>query len=88
MDKERGAAEKLHKLAAHHKERTLICFSHLRWRFVYQRPQHLMTRFAQAMRVFYVEEPIVSEDLEPRLDVSENSSDVKVVAPRLPVALD
>jgi UDP-galactopyranose mutase len=88
MDKERGAAEKLHKLAAHHKERTLICFSHLRWRFVYQRPQHLMTRFAQAMRVFYVEEPIVSEDLEPRLDVSETSSDVKVVAPRLPEALD
>lgn len=25
---------------------TLVCFSHLRWNFVYQRPQHLMTRFA------------------------------------------
>ena len=25
----------------------LICFSHLRWHFVYQRPQHLMTRFAR-----------------------------------------
>jgi UDP-galactopyranose mutase len=26
---------------------TLICFSHLRWNFVFQRPQHLMSRFAR-----------------------------------------
>jgi UDP-galactopyranose mutase len=26
---------------------TLVCFSHLRWDFVYQRPQHLMSRFAR-----------------------------------------
>ena len=32
---------------------TLICFSHLRWDFVYQRPQHLMSRFARQGRVFY-----------------------------------
>ena len=25
---------------------TLLCFSHLRWDFVFQRPQHLMSRFA------------------------------------------
>ena len=36
----------------------LICFSHLRWNFVFQRPQHLMTRFSLNSRVYYVEEPI------------------------------
>ncbi len=30
----------------------LICFSHLRWNFVFQRPQHLMTRIARERRVF------------------------------------
>jgi glycosyltransferase involved in cell wall biosynthesis len=37
----------------------LVCLSHLRWDFVYQRPQHLMTRFAKHHRVFFVEEPVV-----------------------------
>ena len=37
----------------------LVCFSHLRWDFVFQRPQHLMTRFARERRVIYWEEPIV-----------------------------
>jgi hypothetical protein len=36
---------------------TLICFSHLRWNFVFQRPQHLMCRFAREMNVIYWEEP-------------------------------
>ena len=36
----------------------LICFSHLRWEFVFQRPQHLMGRFAKAADVVYWEEPV------------------------------
>ncbi len=36
----------------------LICFSHLRWDFVTQRPQHLMKRFAAERRVFFWEEHI------------------------------
>ncbi|KQS91689.1 glycosyltransferase family 1 protein [Chryseobacterium sp. Leaf394] len=35
----------------------LLCFSHLSWNFVYQRPQHLMTRFSKHYQVFYFEEP-------------------------------
>lgn len=31
----------------------ILCFSHLRWGFVYQRPQHLITRFAKHTRVFF-----------------------------------
>lgn len=38
----------------------LLCFSHLRWNFVFQRPQHLMLRFAQEHRVFFVEEPVLN----------------------------
>ena len=37
---------------------TLICFSHLRWNFVFQRPQHLMSRFARQMDVIFWEEPV------------------------------
>jgi glycosyltransferase involved in cell wall biosynthesis len=36
----------------------LVCFSHLRWDFVYQRPQHLLSRAARTRRVFYMEEPV------------------------------
>lgn len=35
----------------------ILCFSHLHWDFVYQRPQHLLTRFARQNKVFYFEEP-------------------------------
>jgi UDP-galactopyranose mutase len=65
---------------------TLICFSHLRWDFVFQRPQHLMTRFAASRRVIYWEEP-VSAPLEdaPSLDVKVcPKSGVVVVTPHLP----
>ena len=35
----------------------VVCFSHLRWDFVLQRPQHLMGRFARERTVIYWEEP-------------------------------
>ncbi len=35
----------------------LLCFSHLRWDFVFQRPQHIMRRAAETHQVFYIEEP-------------------------------
>ena len=39
----------------------LVCFSHLRWDFVFQRPNHLMSRAARDRRVYYVEEPLPAE---------------------------
>src|SRR4051812_42179136 len=45
----------------------LICFSHLRWNFVFQRPQHLLSRFAKKQRVFFIEEPIFEELEKPFL---------------------
>ena len=65
----------------------VVCFSHLRWDFVYQRPQHLMSRFAANGRVFFIEEPIQS-DGDAQLDVSERGSNVYVCIPRLPATDD
>ncbi len=39
----------------------LLCLSHLRWNFVYQRPQHLMSRAAAYETVIFLEEPIFSD---------------------------
>src|SRR5665213_2797592 len=39
----------------------LICFCHIRWNFVYQRPQHLLTRFSHYHRVFIIEEPLYNQ---------------------------
>jgi UDP-galactopyranose mutase len=42
----------------------LICLSHIRWNFVYQRPQHLLNRFAVNNRVFVIEEPVFDTDTD------------------------
>lgn len=39
--------------------KTLVVFSHLRWNFVYQRPQHLLSRLALRWRVIFIEEPLL-----------------------------
>lgn len=64
----------------------LVCLSHLRWDFVYQRPQHLLSRAAQTRRVFFVEEPVFDEG-SMRLDIRETDCGVKVVVPRVPNGL-
>jgi len=63
---------------------TLLCLSHLRWSFVYQRPQHLMSRFARDFNVLFVEEPIPTEDAKPWLEVRPEENGVQVLIPRLP----
>jgi UDP-galactopyranose mutase len=64
----------------------LVCFSHLRWDFVYQRPQHLLTRCARERRVFFVEEP-VRTDSPAHLEMQRDSAGVVVVKPYLPLDL-
>ena len=64
----------------------LVCFSHLRWDFVYQRPQHLLTRCARDRRVFFIEEPIYGNG-SMRLDVRETQTGLHVVVPQLPDGL-
>jgi len=62
----------------------LICFSHLRWHFVYQRPQHLMERFAREHRVFFIEEPVATDAAEPWLDFHAVEGGIQIVVPRIP----
>jgi UDP-galactopyranose mutase len=64
----------------------LVCLSHLRWDFVYQRPQHLLSRFARSRRVFFVEEPMFGE-WQPHLDITSRGEGLHVVVPRLPQGL-
>lgn len=58
----------------------IICLSHLRWDFVYQRPQHLMSRFARNAKVLYFEEPIFF-DGETHLSVTLKDSNLSVCTP-------
>lgn len=62
----------------------LIVFSHLRWDFVFQRPQHLLMRFAQHRRVFYFEEPIFGLTSTPKLHMNMSAEGVHVVVPHVP----
>lgn len=61
----------------------LVCFSHLRWDFVFQRPQHLLSRAAQERRLFFVEEAVWEEHATPWLEQRERDG-VTVVTPHLP----
>jgi len=62
----------------------LVCFSHLRWDFVYQRPQHLLSRAARDYQVLFVEEPVFEDATTPRLVQKQDKSGVWIVVPHLP----
>jgi UDP-galactopyranose mutase len=73
-----------------HAEQSLavLCFSHLRWNFVYQRPQHLMSRVSQCASVYYIEEPMHADIPAAALKVEMQSQGVQVITPLLPHAVD
>jgi UDP-galactopyranose mutase len=60
----------------------IIVFSHLRWNFVYQRPQHLLSRLARDHRVIFVEEPVPSAESD-RLERLYPAPGVEVLRPHL-----
>ncbi|WP_299360179.1 SPW repeat protein [uncultured Paracoccus sp.] len=63
----------------------LICFSHLRWDFVLQRPQHLMDRFAADRRVLFWEEMIPVDHHLPYLEFHASPrTTVQAIRPRVP----
>jgi glycosyltransferase involved in cell wall biosynthesis len=66
---------------------TLICFSHLRWNFVFQRPQHLMSRFARDMNVIFWEEPVdigTRETAYLQVREAHDATNVRIAVPHLP----
>lgn len=66
----------------------LLALSHLRWDFVFQRPQHLLTRAALTHDVIFWEEPVRAAIPAPRLQLTERPGPVTVAVPLLPDSLD
>jgi len=67
-----------------------VVHSHLRWDFVWQRPQQLLSRMAGTARVVFVEEPVFADDVAEeagQLVVTEPCAGVTRVVPRLGRAL-
>src|SRR5262245_52483763 len=62
----------------------LLCFSHLRWNFVFQRPQHLLSRAAQTYAVYFFEEPRFADHAVPHLERHRSPEGVTVCVPVLP----
>ncbi|PSJ16004.1 FAD-dependent oxidoreductase [Nitrosomonas supralitoralis] len=60
---------------------TIIVFSHLRWDFVYQRPQHLLTRLAEHYKIIFIEEPIWSSTNDNYIQQSLPVPGVTVLKP-------
>jgi len=63
---------------------TLIVFCHLRWDFVFQRPQHLMTRLAEHYKILFIEEPMHTEG-EARLEKTDVAPNITVCRPHTPI---
>jgi len=61
---------------------TLVVFSHLRWNFVYQRPQHLLARLALRWRVIFIEEPMLKAERN-ELERFEPAPNVEVWRPHV-----
>ena len=65
----------------------LLCLSHLRWNFVFQRPQHLLTRALTSYRVLFFEEPFLDAD-EPYLSLEKREDGLTIAQPHLPASYD
>jgi UDP-galactopyranose mutase len=61
----------------------IVVFSHLRWDFVYQRPQHLLSRLAGHFEIVFVEEPVPGA-AAPNLERIDAAPGVEVLRPHLP----
>jgi len=61
----------------------VICFSHLRWDFVYQRPQHLLSRFSKSSAVWFFEEPVFDAQDQHYLSIKSQSPTLNIVVPHL-----
>ena len=58
----------------------LVVLSHLRWGFVFQRPQHLLTRLARHFDVYFIEEPVFEAGL-PSLKWVRQPEGIEVLTP-------
>jgi len=64
--------------------RPVVCFSHLRWDFVYQRPQHLLSRCALGCQVLFIEEPLYNDADGPSQTLATRDNGVVVATLSMP----
>jgi UDP-galactopyranose mutase len=64
--------------------KSLVVFSHLRWDFVYQRPQQILSRLARRLRVLYVEEPVFGTG-DPRAELRAPCPGITVMVAHTPL---
>jgi UDP-galactopyranose mutase len=72
-----------HAAAGPYNKPDLLCLCHLSWDFVFQRPHHLMSRFARERRVFFWQAPVYDAP-GPWLDVSTRADGLVIAVPHLP----
>ncbi|WP_295902763.1 glycosyltransferase [uncultured Bdellovibrio sp.] len=65
----------------------LLVFSHVSWNSEFQRPQHLMTRYARYRRVFFVEPLSYENHEDPFLDLHVLEERLCIVTPHLAKSL-
>jgi UDP-galactopyranose mutase len=66
----------------------MVCFAHLRWNLVFQRPQHIMTRLADSFDVLYWEEPREETDCTTaRIEREQLGEGIERLVPVLPAGL-
>jgi len=59
----------------------MIVFCHLRWDFVYQRPQHLISRMAKDLKILLIEEPVAKNDKGESANLNIISKNLHVLQP-------
>ncbi|WP_027377908.1 glycosyltransferase [Kaistella palustris] len=60
----------------------MLIFCHLRWDFVYQRPQHIISRLAKQFRILVIEEPVgVYNDEQSYFKVREVAPNIHICQP-------
>jgi UDP-galactopyranose mutase len=67
------------------REMPIIVFSHLRWDFVYQRPQHLLSRLALQRRIIFIEEPTYDKGHQPYMELRPGDDNLIVCKPHVPL---
>src|SRR4029077_9229859 len=66
----------------------IVVFCHLRWGFVWQRPQQFLSRFAKKHPILFIEEPFFDqpEGTEPRVELHRVMPNVTVATPHCAVS--
>ena len=65
--------------------KTIVVFCHLRWDFVWQRPQHLLSRLACDYRIVFVEESQRCRG-PAHVESRQVAPDIEVLRPHTPLA--